>query len=137
MASRTVLLLTDDTDGSEADVIVKFGVDGTQYEIDLSHVNANKLHGALEPWIKTARKTGGSRGRRGASGKVDLKAVRDWAKQHGMKVSERGRVSAEVAGGLTEKAGRGLNPPVQPDRVAHTPGGAIGVDLLIPCIAGG
>src|SRR5829696_9711830 len=49
MASRTVLVLTDDTDGSEAQVTVNFGLDGTQYEIDLSEANAKKLTGALAP----------------------------------------------------------------------------------------
>ena len=99
MASRTVLLLTDDTDGSKADLTVKFGLDGTEYEIDLSEANAKKLHGALDPWTKAARKTGGRRGRRrssGTDGKGDLKAVREWAKQSGYQVSERGRVSADV-----------------------------------------
>ena len=98
MASRTLLVLTDDTDGSDADVTVKFGLDGTQYAIDLSDANAKKLLGALDPWMKAARKTGGRRGRRsgGTDGKVDVKAVREWAKKQGLNVSERGRVSAEV-----------------------------------------
>ena len=98
MASRTVLLLTDDTDGSKADVTVKFGIDGAEYEIDLSESNAKKFHGALDPWTKTARKIAGRRGRRisGTDGKGDLKAVREWAKESGYQVSERGRVAADV-----------------------------------------
>ena|SRR5215212_5950114 len=98
MASRTVLVLTDDIDGSEAQVTVNFGLDGTRYEIDLSEANAKKLIGALEPWMNAARKTGRRSGRRRSetNGKVDVKAVREWAKQQGLNVSERGRVSAEV-----------------------------------------
>ena len=98
MTSRTVQVLTDDTDGSEAQVTVNFGLDGTQYEIDLSEANAKKLLGTLDPWIKAARKTGGRRGRRrsGTSANVDVKAVREWARQQGLHVSERGRVSVEV-----------------------------------------
>lgn len=98
MASRTVLVLTDDTDGSEADVTMKFGLDSTQYEIDLSEANAKKLLGTLDPWMKAARKTGGRKGRRGGgtNGKGEVKAVREWAKKQGLNVSERGRVSAEV-----------------------------------------
>jgi hypothetical protein len=98
VASRTVLVLTDDTDGSEAQVTVNFGLDGTRYEIDLSEANAKKLLGALDPWMQAARKTGGRKGRRRSEtdGNVDVKAVREWAKQQGLNVSERGRVSAEV-----------------------------------------
>src|SRR5215217_766456 len=98
MASRAVVLLTDDTDGSKADLTVRFGLDGTEYEIDLSEANAKKLHGALDPWMQAARKTGGRAGRRRSetNGSVDVKAIREWAKKQGMNVSERGRVSAEV-----------------------------------------
>jgi hypothetical protein len=98
VASRTVLVLTDDTDGSEAQVTVNFGLDGTRYEIDLSEANAKKLLGTLDPWMQAARKTGGRKGRRRSEtdGNVDVKAVREWAKQQGLNVSERGRVSAEV-----------------------------------------
>jgi hypothetical protein len=46
MASRTIVLLEDDVDGSEADETIEFGIDGTTYAIDLSDPNANKLRGA-------------------------------------------------------------------------------------------
>ena len=78
---------------------MKFGLDSTQYEIDLSQANAKKLLGTLDPWMKAARKTGtrkAPRGGGGTNGKGEVKAVREWAKKHGLTVSERGRVSAEV-----------------------------------------
>jgi nucleoid-associated protein Lsr2 len=98
VASRTVRVLTDDTDGSEAEVTVNFGLDGTQYEIDLSEANAKKLLGALDPWINAARKTRAPKGRRGSqtNNNADVKAIREWAKQQKLNVSERGRVSAKV-----------------------------------------
>jgi hypothetical protein len=98
VASRTVRVLTDDTDGSEARVTVNFGLDGTHYEIHLIEANAQKLLGALDPWMNAARKTRGRKGRRRrkTDSNADVKAVREWAKQQGLDVSERGRVSAEL-----------------------------------------
>jgi hypothetical protein len=51
--------------------------------------------------MKAGRKTGGRRdGRRRSDGasadKEQIKAIRDWAKKERLKVSERGRISAEV-----------------------------------------
>jgi hypothetical protein len=65
---------------------MKFGLDSTQYEIDLSEANAKKLLGTLDPWMKAARKTGGRKGRRGGgtNGKGEVKAVREWAKKQGL-----------------------------------------------------
>jgi hypothetical protein len=34
MASRTIVLLEDDVDGSKADETIEFGIDGTTYAID-------------------------------------------------------------------------------------------------------
>ena len=100
MASKTIVEVIDDLDGSKADETVRFAIDGTEYEIDLSGTHSQKLRDALQPYVSAGRKVGGKRsgGRRGATltdGKQS-KAIRDWAKQHGMQVSDRGRVSAEV-----------------------------------------
>ena len=98
MASKTIVEVIDDLDGSKAEETVRFALDGTEYEIDLSGAHSKKLRNALEPFIQAGRRVGGKRsGRSGAAtdGKQS-KAIRDWAKQHGMQVSDRGRVSAEV-----------------------------------------
>ena len=50
MAKRTVIELVDDLDNSPAAETVTFGLDGTQFEIDLSQNNAAKLregHGTV------------------------------------------------------------------------------------------
>ncbi len=52
MAKETITRLIDDLDGGEADETVKFGLDGVQYEIDLSKDNAAKLREALQPYVK-------------------------------------------------------------------------------------
>jgi hypothetical protein len=97
MASRTIVLLEDDVDGSEADETIEFGVDGTTYAIDLSDPNANKLRGALDGYISKARKVSGKRSTsRKPSSAVDLKAVRAWAASNGIQLSSRGRLPASV-----------------------------------------
>ena len=97
MASRTIVLLEDDVDGSEADETIEFGIDGTTYAIDLSDSNAKKLRGALDGYISKARKVSGERSMsRKASYGVDLKAVRAWAASHGIELSSRGRVPTSV-----------------------------------------
>jgi hypothetical protein len=97
MASRTIILLEDDVDGSKADETIEFGIDGTTYVIDLSDSNANKLRGALDGYISKARKVSGKRPtNRKTSSAVDLKAVRAWAASNGIELSARGRVPGSV-----------------------------------------
>jgi hypothetical protein len=97
VASRTIVEVTDDLDGSKADETIQFTIDGTSFEIDLSTAHAKELRGALDPYVKAGRKTGGRR--RSGSARRDgdqIAAIREWAKTHGLKVSDRGRISAEV-----------------------------------------
>ncbi|MCL2422854.1 MAG: Lsr2 family protein [Micrococcales bacterium] len=98
MAQRKITLLVDDLDGGDADETVVFGLDGVQYEIDLTTANAAKLRDAIGVWVGSARKVGraGGRTRRRAAAGGDAQAVRDWARSAGMEVSSRGRISAEV-----------------------------------------
>jgi hypothetical protein len=101
MAQRVSIVLEDDIDGSEADETVTFALDGLTYEIDLNAKNAAALRDALAPYVGHARRSAGRRtsgrpaGGRG-SGKRDLADVRAWARSNGHKVSDRGRISAEV-----------------------------------------
>ena len=100
MAQKVQVLLVDDLDGGPADETVTFGLDGVSYEIDLTSANAAALRDAFGPWVGHAREVGGRSQRatspRSRSSRGDAQAIRDWAKAHGHKVSERGRISAEV-----------------------------------------
>jgi hypothetical protein len=97
MAQRVQIILEDDYDGGTADETVSFGLDGAEYEIDLSTRNATGLRDALAPWLAHARKTGGRRKRAAkASGSSSTSDIRAWAQAQGLDVSSRGRVSAEV-----------------------------------------
>lgn len=99
--SRTVsVIITDDLDGSADAETVSFGYHGVTYEIDLGKKNQARLEGALAPFIEAARRTprGGRRRApsRPSGQSVDRAAVRAWARAAGLKVSERGRISASI-----------------------------------------
>ncbi|GAA2734868.1 Lsr2 family protein [Pedococcus aerophilus] len=102
MAQRVNIVLEDDIDGSPADETVTFALDGVSYEIDLTTANATALREALAPYVGHGRRSGGRRSSgaksapRSTGGKKDLTDVREWARNNGHKVSERGRISAEV-----------------------------------------
>jgi hypothetical protein len=99
MASKVIVRLEDDLDGSEAAETIHFSIDGVEYEIDLSESNASKLRDDLAGYVKKARKVGGRRTRRSSIGSpslIDNKSVRKWAQANGIEVSARGRISADV-----------------------------------------
>jgi hypothetical protein len=99
MAKSVSVVVTDDMDGSGGARTVSFGYDGVNYEIDLADENRAKLEAALAPFIAVGRRArGGSRRAAGRSAgrTTDLGAVRAWAREAGLNVSERGRISAEV-----------------------------------------
>jgi hypothetical protein len=99
MAQRVETTLIDDLDGSAASETIAFAVDGTSYEIDLSKSNAAAMRRAFGPYVEHARRAGRtSRApRRTGRNRHHSAAIRDWAKARGLKVSERGRIPADVA----------------------------------------
>jgi hypothetical protein len=100
MASIVQVTITDDLDGSPNAETVTFGLDGVSYEIDLTQKNREKLVRTMGPYLEAARKVGSARSRTGttrrSAARVDRAAVRAWASDNGLKVSERGRISAAV-----------------------------------------
>jgi hypothetical protein len=101
MAQRVQVLLVcdlhdDDTEGTET---IRFSLDGAAYEIDLCAAHAAQLRDAFATYVGSARRAGrvsSGPGRRKVATGVDPAAVRAWAKSNGIKVSERGRVAADV-----------------------------------------
>ena len=100
MAQKTIVTLLDDIDGSEATTTLSFAFDGKSYVIDLNDKNAAAFEKAIEPYLSAARRTtpgAPSRGRRRAdAGGPSANDIRAWAKENGLTVSERGRISQEV-----------------------------------------
>ena len=102
MAQKIQVLLVDDLDGGEAEGTVRFGLDGVDYEIDLSAEHAEALRRALAPFIDAARRGPGAgrqqgrRGQRAGASGPDTTEVREWARAQGIEVKDRGRVPADL-----------------------------------------
>ena len=97
MAQQVKILLTDDMDGNEADETVRFGLDGGQYEIDLSSQNAAILRDTIRPYIGKARRVRKTATRStAASRNPETKKIRAWAKENGYRVSDRGRIDKHI-----------------------------------------
>jgi Lsr2 len=98
MAQRTQVLYVDDIDGSEAAGTVRFGLGGHDYEIDLSQQHADELRAAISPFLEVARKVPSARRpvRAARAARHDQSDVRAWARSEGLKISDRGRIPADV-----------------------------------------
>lgn len=100
MAQRVNIVLVDDLDGGNAEETVRFGLDGSNYEIDLSSAHAKDLRSALEPFVAVARKSASRGPRAGKPGTPnrnnDVAQIRQWARENGYTVSERGRIQADI-----------------------------------------
>jgi hypothetical protein len=100
MAQTVQIILEDDLDGGPAEETVRFGLDGAQYEIDLSEENAAKLRDAVRPFIAKARRAQSKQTPKQArpTGKSnpDTAAIRQWARENGLPVSDRGRIHQDV-----------------------------------------
>jgi hypothetical protein len=98
VAQRVIITLEDDLDGGPADETVHFAFGGAEYEIDLTAKNAKAFRKKLAPFIEHARKAGRSQSRRPgpAASRQRSGDIRAWAKDHGIAVSERGRIPASV-----------------------------------------
>jgi hypothetical protein len=102
MAQKVQTFFIDDFDGSEAEGTVVFGLDGTQYEIDLNTSHAKELRTTLARYIDAGRKVTSAARRAGRSGReipaggISNTEVRVWAKAHDLEVRDRGRVPADV-----------------------------------------
>jgi hypothetical protein len=103
---QTRIELIDDIDGSPADETVTFGLDGTNYEIDLTDRNAAELRDLLAQYVGCGRKVGrgGSAdlrvvrpsAARAVPDRARLAAIRSWAQDNGVDINPRGRIANSV-----------------------------------------
>lgn len=103
MARKVLVRLVDDLDGlpSEDVATVTFSLDRVTYQIDLNESNASKLRDGLAGFIAAARRTGGRIKRGAATGRVggagnDGPAIREWARENGHQLAERGRIPSHI-----------------------------------------
>jgi Lsr2 len=112
VAQKIKTLLIDDIDGGDAEETVRFALDGTEYEIDLNAGHAQALRDALARYVRAARRAGGgarqpARGGRSAQGTgLDNAEVRQWAREHGIEVKDRGRMPAELVARFKAATGK-------------------------------
>jgi len=102
VAQKIQTLFIDDLDGSAAEGTTRFGLDGTEYEIDLNAEHARELRDALARYVGVARRVAaaarrpGRGARRGpGSGRTPLRSA-SGQKARGIEVKDRGRVPAEL-----------------------------------------
>lgn len=98
MAQKVKIILIDDLDGGEAEETVRFGLDGVQYEMDLSSSHAKELRGALSLYVAGARRSTQAAKTRGVvpARNQEASQIREWARANGYNVSSRGRVNSEI-----------------------------------------
>ena len=102
MAQKTVVTVVCDLphegeiEGTES---VSFGFDGNTYEIDLCGAHSKDLREKIGAFADHARRinVGGRRRKaRTTQGRERSSEIREWARQQGRKVSERGRIPASI-----------------------------------------
>lgn len=96
MARRTITQVFDDLDGqplregSGCTIRFSLGDNKFQYQLDLSHDNAAEFHKLIQPYVDAATIVSDS------DNAVSTAAVREWAKDNGFEVSQRGNLKKEV-----------------------------------------
>lgn len=111
VARHESIQLVDDLDGSTGDVTtVEFGLDGVEYEIDLSDPNAARLRRLVAEYVRGGRWVGGKKLRiqhsvaepvltlppKTAARPPVAGQVREWALANGIAVAPRGRIPKNV-----------------------------------------
>ena len=104
MAVQTTVTFVDDIDGSTEGVEhYTFNWLGTDYEIDLAPKSAKKLVDIMNTYTDKATRVpkprSGSAGRgsgRTRTARDEVAEIRSWAREQGMEVSDKGRVSEAV-----------------------------------------
>ncbi|MFD9561531.1 Lsr2 family protein [Streptomyces sp. NPDC059994] len=133
MAQKLVTTYIDDLDGTEVTepgVIrtVQFGIDGAEFEIDLTDANEDQLRKLLTPYVTAGRRVQSEAGRpvqrSSAKGRnaLDTQAVRAWARENNFEVSDRGRIPDHIQEAYRQAASGGSSaaPAAPPASTSRT-----------------
>lgn len=101
VAKKQVVEFIDDLDGKvlEEFETVRWGLDGKQYEFDTSPKHAEQFRRVLAKYLTASRRVNASRQGGRAAEKVEkapTQAIREWAKDEGYEISDRGRIPAAI-----------------------------------------
>lgn len=108
MSQKVQTFLVDDLDGSAAESRIRFGFEGTEYEIDLNNDHVARLRQMLDRYMDAGRKVTRNAYRMGndaASNWPASSEVRRWARSQGMEVKDRGRLPAGMRAKFIAAAG--------------------------------
>lgn len=98
MAKRVVVELVDDITGDPGAVTTSFGIDGVDYEIDLT--DDTELRDNFIKWIAKARRVNGSgsaaRGNGYGQHRHEMHRIRQWARANGIKIPARGKIARDT-----------------------------------------
>ncbi len=107
MAQKIQMMLLDDIDGSEAAETVRFALDGSAYEIDLSAGHAGQLRESVARYAEHARKVQGREARAARQGsrqpRQDATTIRAWLTDNGYDLKDRGRIPANLIAAYENK----------------------------------
>ncbi len=109
MVQKVSVVLEDDLTGGPAEQTIRFAFEGSDYEIDLNARNTAVFGEQLAPYLEHARRAGRAPSRRSgraAAGRQRSGDIRAWAKEHGLAVSERGRIPASMVEQYNTVGGR-------------------------------
>jgi hypothetical protein len=103
--------LVDDLDGSDepGTRTVRFSWDGRDLEIDLSRQHFLEMQESLRRYVDAARPAGRSRPvvvRRTAVSRDRAAAIRQWARERGIVIEDRGRIPARIATQWEQETGQ-------------------------------
>jgi len=115
VATQTRTEIIDDIDGRALrdPITIEFAIDGVAYEFDTSAKHAKEFRQAVEPYTSVARRVKPAPTRRRRSSPrptkkrlsatagtgrspEQLAAIREWARQNGHTVSDKGRIARSV-----------------------------------------
>jgi nucleoid-associated protein Lsr2 len=98
VAQKVQVTQVSDISGEEAAETVRFSLDGTEYEIDLSPREVQEMRSDLGPYIDKARKAGRVPRRTGKRkpSRSDLPEIREYARHRGYDIKERGQVPRRI-----------------------------------------
>ncbi|QBJ01120.1 Lsr2-like DNA bridging protein [Mycobacterium phage Arissanae] len=114
MARQLIMKMTDDLDRNKAAVITRtIGWEGYDYVLDLCSANDKKLAEALAPYLEAAHekvKQAKPRKKSGekvnyppiALGREERDSVREWARNNGYEIGDKGIIKREIVAAYTE-----------------------------------
>lgn len=113
MARKISIDVTDDLDGTPLGdnalyAGTEFSLNDQRFRIDLSEANYERLLQALQPFMDVAEKVKATPSPKKTSlepAGSPTAAVRDWARQNGYTVSDRGRIPHAVLDAFAESQG--------------------------------